>query len=300
MSTSVTVDISGNILQTQNYLSNYFVTLMSDQTIYGAKKIDTLNVTSDLTTASFFVNDPNQTQPQSQLSLTAQNSSFNLSISPGATLNMNVSKLLLSGLSAPANAQSLITQGSDGLQWFTLKNLETGIYVNTTLSREANIKLNMSYTIPPTIILTPDSHGSNHIVAVTLNGVTTTNFSVLFTSNKLSQFRYIVLPTNTSYISVAENKPTSTSQNISTANSTLSVSHLDAGKVYYSTGVYGATITFNTMFPSGYNPSITLSTFGGSFAAISVFNYVYDVDNNCTGFNWVSNGDVGALSYIAL
>lgn len=43
---SVNVTNSGDIIESRNYLSNYFVTLNSDQTIYGNKIINNLNVSS--------------------------------------------------------------------------------------------------------------------------------------------------------------------------------------------------------------------------------------------------------------
>lgn len=43
---SVNVTNSGEIIESRNYLSNYFVTLNSDQTIYGNKTIYNLNVSS--------------------------------------------------------------------------------------------------------------------------------------------------------------------------------------------------------------------------------------------------------------
>lgn len=43
---SVNVTNNGDIIESRNYLSNYFVTLNSDQTIYGNKTINNLNVSS--------------------------------------------------------------------------------------------------------------------------------------------------------------------------------------------------------------------------------------------------------------
>jgi hypothetical protein len=43
---SVNVTNNGDIIESRNYLSNYFVTLNSDQTIYGNKTITNLNVSS--------------------------------------------------------------------------------------------------------------------------------------------------------------------------------------------------------------------------------------------------------------
>ena len=43
---SVSVTISGEIIESRNYLSNYFVTLNNDQTIYGTKSTYNLNVST--------------------------------------------------------------------------------------------------------------------------------------------------------------------------------------------------------------------------------------------------------------
>ena len=43
---SVSVTISGEIIQSQNYLSNYFLTLNSDQTISGNKTFNNLSASS--------------------------------------------------------------------------------------------------------------------------------------------------------------------------------------------------------------------------------------------------------------
>lgn len=43
---SVSVTNSGDIIESRNYLSNYFVTLHSDQTIHGHKTIYNLNVST--------------------------------------------------------------------------------------------------------------------------------------------------------------------------------------------------------------------------------------------------------------
>jgi hypothetical protein len=43
---SVSVTISGEIIESRNYLSNYFVTLNSDQTIYANKTFNNLNATT--------------------------------------------------------------------------------------------------------------------------------------------------------------------------------------------------------------------------------------------------------------
>lgn len=301
MGSNVTVDISGQIIESEIFMSDYFLTVAEDQTVYGNKNFNNLVATS------FIVNPQSlqvQGKNQGQLSLTGTNNLYNLSITPGGSLNLNVSRLLLSGVQAPLppnNGQNLLSQGHDGLQWFNVNNIESGIYVNTNEYTGVNIPFNTTYSSPPSVIVTADSGGNNEVIPVTLNGVSTSNFSVIFSSNKLTKFSYVVLPLNASFV-FPTNEPGQSSpviQNISTSTS-LTLSHLEAGKVTYDNGIYSGVIRFSNMFPTGYIPSVTLTTFGGSFAALSVYDYTYNRTNNCTGFIWVSNGDVGTISYMAI
>lgn len=298
MSANVTVDISGQIIESEIFMSDYFLTVAEDQTVYGNKNFNNLVATS-------FIVNPQSLQVQGinqgELSLTGTNNLYNLSITPGGSLNLNVSQLLLSGGQAPINGQSVLSQGANGLEWFNVNNIESGIFVNTNASTQVTIPFNISYNNPPSVIITPDSGGNNNVVAITLNGVSTYNFSVLFSSNKLKKFSYVVLPLNSSFIfpTTASASTIPVIQNVSISSS-LSFSHLEAGKVSYNNGVYSGVVRFNSMFPAGYNPSITLTTFGGSFASVSVYDYTYNTINNCTGFIWVSNGDVGTISYMSI
>ena len=136
------------------------------------------------------------------LSLSSANSSFTLSTN--GTLNISASKVQLNGVYAPSTpGQSLIANdASGGLQWFTitdLLNLEAGIYTNLTNDINANITFARNYTSPPAVVITPDSDASGQIIPISLNGVTINNFSVIFGSNKLKKFNFVVLPTNSAY-----------------------------------------------------------------------------------------------------
>lgn len=133
------------------------------------------------------------------LSLSGLNSSFTLETE--GTLNISAAKLQLNGVSPPTTSgQSLIANDPNGgLQWFTitdLLNLEAGIYTNLTNDINANIVFGQRYTNIPAVVITPDSDSNGQIIPVSLNGVTTTNFSVIFGSNKLKKFNFIVLPVN--------------------------------------------------------------------------------------------------------
>ena len=153
---------------------------------------------SQLTTTSLSLNTLNST-----LSLSGVNSSYSLNVSSGATLDLNVSSVLLSGVPAPSvEGQSLIAQGANGLQWFTitdLLNLEAGIYLNTNSSTQAHVQFQSPYHSPPAVVITPDSTGNNQLIPVSLNGVTTDGFDVIFGSRKLTRFSFIVLPVNSQY-----------------------------------------------------------------------------------------------------
>ena len=78
-------------------------------------------------------------------------------------------------------------------------NLEAGIYTNLTNDINANIVFGRTYTNIPAVVITPDSDSNGQIIPVSLNGVTTTNFSVIFGSNKLKKFNFVVLPVNSAY-----------------------------------------------------------------------------------------------------
>jgi hypothetical protein len=130
------------------------------------------------------------------LSLSGLNSSFTLATQ--GTLNISAANLQLNGVSPPTTSgQSLIANDPNGgLQWFTitdLLNLEAGIYTNLTNDTTANIQFGRMYTHIPAVVITPDSDANGQIIPVSLNGVTTTNFNVIFGSNKLKKFNFVVL-----------------------------------------------------------------------------------------------------------
>jgi anti-anti-sigma regulatory factor len=145
----------------------------------------------------------------SSFSLSGVNSSYDLTVGSGATLDLNVSKVLLSGVPAPVGGQSLIAQGQNGLKWFSITDLlklEAGIFENDNFSTAAHINFNTTYLTPPAVVITPDSNGSSQLIPVSLNGVTTEGFDVIFGSRRLKHFNFIVLPINSTYsMNVSDN-----------------------------------------------------------------------------------------------
>lgn len=174
------------------------------------------NGTSQLSTTSLALN-----TLTSELSLSGTNSSFDLTLGSGATLDLNVSKILLNGAPAPgiSEGQSLIAQGPNGLRWFTITDLlklEAGIFENDNSSTQAYIKFNTAYLTPPSVVITPDSNGGSQLIPISLNGVTTDGFNVIFGSRKLTHFNFIVLPINSTYsINVSDNTSVVSSLNVS-------------------------------------------------------------------------------------
>jgi hypothetical protein len=134
--------------------------------------------------------------------LSGVDSSFILT-TPGS-FNFSVGKLQLNGVDAPSTSgQSLIANdASGGLQWFTITDLlrlEAGIYTNLTSDTTANVQFAKPYMTVPAVVITPDSDANGQIIPVSLNGVSKSNFSVIFGSNKLKKFSFVVLPVNSRY-----------------------------------------------------------------------------------------------------
>ena len=184
--------------------------VMKDGTNIMRLNISSLNFSDTLGKSEFTTTSLSLNTLTSRLSLSGVDNSYSLNVSSGSTLDLNVSKILLSGLPPPAGpGQSLIAQGQNGLKWFTITDLlklEAGIYENDNFSTAAYIKFNTDYLTPPSVVITPDANGNNNLIPVSLNGVTTEGFNVIFGSRRLTHFNFIVLPINSTYsMNVSDN-----------------------------------------------------------------------------------------------
>lgn len=184
--------------------------VMEDDTNIMKLNISSLNFSDTLGKSQLTTTSLSLDTLESTFSLSGVDSSYSLTVGSGATLDLNVSSVLLSGIPAPAiQGQSLIAQGKNGLQWFTITDLlklEAGIYENDNFSTAAHIKFNTSYLTPPSVVITPDSRGNNQLIPISLNGVTTEGFDVIFGSRRLTHFNFIVLPINSTYsVNVSDN-----------------------------------------------------------------------------------------------
>lgn len=178
---------------------------LTDQTTFVAMNLSAsaINFSDTNGTSSFTTTSLNMsTIGEGSFQISGVDSSFTLT-TPGS-FNLSVGKLQLNGVDAPSTSgQSLIANdASGGLQWFTitdLLNLEAGIYTNLTSDTTANIRFGRDYTNVPAVVITPDSDSNGQIIPVSLNGVSINNFSVIFGSNKLKKFSFVVLPVNSRY-----------------------------------------------------------------------------------------------------
>lgn len=153
---------------------------------------------SELTTTSLALN-----TGTAGLTVAGSNSSFE--ITTAGSLNLNASSVLLNGVAAPGPVgESLIANGANGLQWFSvtsLLGLEAGVYTNVSSLTSAAITFTAEnpYTSVPSVVITPDADGSGNVIPVSLNGVTTSGFNAIWGSTDLKKFHFVVLPVNTSY-----------------------------------------------------------------------------------------------------
>jgi len=196
---NVTLSDANNVLQVgPSTLS--LVNVSSDQLTLNVSSINFSDSVghSHLTTTSLDLN-----TSTSGLTLSGNNSSFNITTS--GSLNLNASSVLLNGVAATGPVgESLIANGPNGLQWFSvtsLLGLEAGVYTNTTNATSATISFTPAnpYSSVPSVVITPDADGSGNIIPVSLNGVNVSGFNAIWNSPELKKFHFVVLPINTSY-----------------------------------------------------------------------------------------------------
>lgn len=196
---NVTLSNASNVLQV-GPSSLSLVNVSSDQLNLNVSSINfsDSNGNSQLTTTSLALN-----TSSSGLTVSGTNSSFEITTS--GSLNLNASSVLLNGVAAPGPlGESLIANGANGLQWFsitTLLSLETGVYTNTSGNTSATITFTPAYpyTSVPSVVITPDADGSGNIVPISLNGVNVSGFNAIWNNSDLKKFHFVVLPVNSSY-----------------------------------------------------------------------------------------------------
>jgi hypothetical protein len=196
---NVTLSDATNVLQVgPSTLS--LVNATNEQLTLNVSSVNFSDVTghSALTTTSLALN-----TADAGLTLSGTNSSFELTTA--GSLNLNASSVLLNGVAAPGPVgESLIANGANGLQWFSVSSLlglEAGVYTNTAGNTSVKINFDATgpYTVPPAVVITPDADGSGNIIPVALNGVNVSSFNAIWNNSNLKKFSFDVLPINSSY-----------------------------------------------------------------------------------------------------
>jgi hypothetical protein len=174
----------------------------SSTTIYGSVTPSTINLTNVSNSNNYYMDLSssvlNFSTSDHKLSLTAS------ALTVNGAFDISASSITLNGTAAPStDGQALIANDANGgLKWFTitdLLNLEAGVFVNNANAINADITFAQTYGTPPAVVITPDCGANGRIIPVSLAGVTTTGFSALFGSNKLTKFNFVVLPVNSTY-----------------------------------------------------------------------------------------------------
>ena len=142
---SVNVTISGEIIESQNYLSNYFLTLNSDQSINGDKSFNNLNV-----------------------------SNLNVSNSNITTSNISTLNLYNLNISGQINTSSLDISGN----YLTFNGTPLGhLYGSADISSNSKggtIYFGRSFNLEPSVLIT---QYSDRIVPLCVTNVNTSSFS---------------------------------------------------------------------------------------------------------------------------
>jgi hypothetical protein len=175
---SVSVSISGEIIESQNYLSNYFVTLNSDQTITGTKTFNIENV-SRMNASTLNASTLNASTLNAS---TLNASTMNASTMNASTINsstMNVKQINASSL----DVSTLTLNGGvfNQSQIFGTSNISSNL-VNGT------IEFGKTFDSIPSVIIS--QYSTSRIVAICVTNVSTTAFNWAASSSNVGKINW--------------------------------------------------------------------------------------------------------------
>jgi len=163
---SVSVTISGEIIESQTYLSNYFVTLTGDQTIYGSNTF-------------------NQ-------SLNVKSLNFNTGQINASTLDISSNTLTFTGNSGTPN--QILTSNGNHPVWQNFQTVQDILFgtevVEPTLTNGI-IYFGKEFNLEPYVTIT---QYSNRIVPLCITNVTTTNFQWAAASSNIGKIMWSAGP----------------------------------------------------------------------------------------------------------
>lgn len=187
---SVSVTISGEIIESRNYLSNYFVTINSDQTISGTKTFNIENV-SALNASTIVANSLNT----STLNTNALNSST-LNTSALVTNALNASTLNASTLNASTLNATQINTSSLDVSTLTFNGApfsqsQTQIFGTSDISLNlvnGTILFGKTFESVPSVIIS--QYSTSRIVPICVTNVSTTGFNWSASSNNIGKINW--------------------------------------------------------------------------------------------------------------
>lgn len=179
---SVSVTISGEIIESQNYLSNYFVTINSDQTIYGTKTFNIENVSS--MNVSTLVSDILTTT--SLFSTTLNASTLNSSTMVANDLNSSI----LNANQINTSTLDVYTLTIDGIP-FTQIQSQTQIFGTSDIDSNlvnGNIEFGKTFDLVPSVVIS--QYSIYRIVPICVTNVTTSGFDWAASSNNIGKINW--------------------------------------------------------------------------------------------------------------
>ena len=159
---SVSVTISGEIIESQTYLSNYFVTITGDQTIYGNKIFNSVDISS--------IN-------------------FNSGNIEANTLDISSNILSFNGNTGTQN-QILTSNGSYPV-WKDLQEVQGFLFGTQTIDPDVTsgtINFNKTFDLLPYVTISQQS--SSRVVPICITNVSLDSFSWAGTSNNIGNIMW--------------------------------------------------------------------------------------------------------------
>ena len=202
MSVSVNVSTNGNIIESQNYLSNYFVSLNSNQNIIGIKTLEenlifkdtsgntgiyslstiilnddfSNNIVLDVSSGLYF-NNISSSGSYSSSGFNLQNDNSSISLSCVNNLQLNINN------NVGVQGDVLTSGGDNSLYWgkLPLYGLEN---VDQTLTN-GTISFGKTFGIIPFVLISQRSN--NRIVPLCITDISYSSFNWASSSNNVSQ-----------------------------------------------------------------------------------------------------------------
>ena len=199
---SVSVTISGEIIESQNYLSNYFVTINSDQTISGTKTFNIENVSSmnasslnastlNATTLNASTLNASTLVSDTLTTISLNTSSLNANALNSSSINANaLNTSTLNARQINASSLDLSTLTFNGAP-FSQTQPETQIFGTSDISSNlvnGTILFGKTFDSVPSVVIS--QYSTSRIVPICVTNVSTTAFNWASSSNNVGKINW--------------------------------------------------------------------------------------------------------------